>query len=301
VQVLLDVFINGLVYSNLLALLSIGLTLALLTSKVSNFAQGDFAVIGIYSAYTASVLTQLSPYVHIPLAFAAGASVAAAIYFLVFDKLRGRATLVTLMIVSMAIDMILRASMQLYADFLQLTLRVYSRGFIFRDITLDFAGFSLAGVLILSTLTTMLLLLTLYTLLFKTSVGIAMRAAIENPQLAETLGINVRKVFALGWALSGGLGAVAGVFLPFRIPVNPDTGFTLLLSIFASATVGGLTSLTGSVVGAYIIGFSETLFTYALSSLGLSTAYRPAVSFIAIIVTLLLAPSGVASLWSRKR
>ncbi len=297
---ILEIFFNGLLYSNLLALLSIGLTLTILTSKVSNFAQGDFAVIGVYAAYTASIITRLSPYLQIPVAFAVGALVGSLIYLLVFDKLRGRASLVTLMIVSMAIDIILRASMQLYADFLQLTLRVYSRGFIFNDITVNVFGMPIAGVLVFSTATTMLLLLALYLLLFKTKIGIAMRAAIENPSLAETLGINVRRVFTISWALSAGLAAVAGVFLPFRIPVNPDTGFALLLSIFASATLGGLTSLPGSIVGAYLIGFSETLFTFTLSSLGLSTAYRPAVSFTAIILTLLLSPGGISSLWNRR-
>ncbi|QOJ78066.1 branched-chain amino acid ABC transporter permease [Infirmifilum lucidum] len=295
-----EIIVNGLLYSNLLALLSIGLTLTILTSKVSNFAQGDFAVIGVYAAYTASVITRLSPYLQIPVAFATGALVGSLIYLLVFDQLRSRASLVTLMIVSMAIDIILRASMQLYADFLQLTLGVYSRGFIFSDVILSVFGVPVAGVLVFSTATTVLLLLALYLLLFRTKIGIAMRAAIENPSLAETLGINVRRVFAISWALSAGLAAVAGVFLPFRIPVNPDTGFALLLSIFASATLGGLTSLLGSIVGAYLIGFSETLFTFALSSLGLSTAYRPAVSFTAIILTLLLAPGGVSSLWSRR-
>ncbi|AKG38985.1 MAG: branched-chain amino acid ABC transporter permease [Infirmifilum sp.] len=295
-----EIFLNGLIYSNLLALLSIGLSLTMLTSKVSNFAQGDFAVVGIYAAYTTSLLTRVTPYMLLPIAFLVGAAVAAGVYLLVFDKLRGKANLVTLMIVSIAIDIILRASTQIYADLLQSSLHVFGRGFIFNDIMYNVAGTRVSGVLIYSTVTTIFLLALLYVLLFKTKLGIAMRASIENPSLAETLGINVRKVFTISWGLSGGLAAVAGVFLPFRMPVNPDTGFAILLSIFAAATVGGMTSLAGSVLGAYILGFSETVFTFLLSSIGLSTAYRPALAFTAIILTLLVAPGGLSSLWNRK-
>ncbi|MEZ0345137.1 MAG: branched-chain amino acid ABC transporter permease [Infirmifilum sp.] len=296
-----EIFLNGLIYSNLLALLSIGLTLTILTSKVSSFAHGDFAVIGIYTAYTLSVITRLTPYFEIPAAFLAGAGIAALVYLTVFDKLRSKTNLVTLMIVSMAVDIIIRGSLQLYADFIQAYLQVFGRGFIFTDVSLDIAGTRINGVFVFSMLTTVILLVSLYILLFKTKMGIAMRAAIENPSLAETLGINVKKTFTVSWALAGGLAAVAGVFLPFRMPVTPDTGFALLLSIFAAATVGGLTSLSGSVLGAYIIGFSETLFTFWLSSVGLSTAYRPALSFAAIILTLLTTPEGISSIWNPKR
>ena len=295
-----EMFLNGLIYSNLLALLSIGLSLTILTSKVSSFAHGDLAVVGIYATYTLSILTHLTPYLQLPAAFLAGASVSALIYILVFDKLRDKANLVTLMIVSMAIDIILRGSLQLYADSIQAALHVFGRGFIFSDTSYEFLGVRVSGVLVYSTLVTALLLVSLYFILFKTKLGIAMRASIENPSLAETLGINVRRVFTISWALAGGLAAVAGAFLPFRMPVNPDTGFTLLLSIFAAVTVGGLTSLLGSVLGAYIIGFSETFFTFWLSSIGLSTAYRPALAFTAIIITLLISPQGLSALWSKK-
>jgi branched-subunit amino acid ABC-type transport system permease component len=82
--------------------------------------------------------------------------------------------------------------------------------------------------------------------------------------------------------------------------VNPDTGFSMLLSIFAAVTLGGLESLLGSVIGAYIIAFSETLGVYYLSQLGISTAYRPAISFATLTLVLLVYPRGIAGLWSKR-
>ncbi len=295
---MIDVFVGALVYSNLLALLAVGLSMALLTCRVSNFAHGDFATVGVYAAHTASVLLGISPYACIPIAFIAGGSVSLIAFLLVFEPLRGKAELVTLMVVSMAVDMVIRYTLHVYADLAQRSLGVYTRQFMFRDFHFQVAGYTLPGVLIASVCTVLALLITLYFLLYRTSLGVAMRAAIENPSLAEALGVNVKKVFAVSWFLSGALAATAGVFLPFRIQVTPDTGWSLLLSMFASVTVGGLGSLGGSIVGAYVIGFSETLFSYVLSSIGLSTAYRPAVSFAAIIATLLLSPRGLTGFLS---
>lgn len=295
---MLDVLISAIVYSNLLALLSIGLSLMILTCRVSNFAQGDVAMVGVYSAYAASVVLGVSPYVCLPLAFLAGGVVSLLTFLLVFEPLRkAGAGPVTLMVASMALDMVIRYALHVTADLMQSNLKVYSRHFMFDDAVLSVSSFVVPGVLVSSTLTSAGLLLSLYALLYKTRIGVAMRAAIENPQLAEVLGISVKRVFAFSWFLSGALAATAGVFLPFRVQVSPDTGWSMLLSMFAAVVVGGMGSLAGSVVGAYFIGFSELLLSYLLALYGISTAYRPLITFTAIVATLLISPRGLSALW----
>ncbi|MEM1690265.1 MAG: branched-chain amino acid ABC transporter permease [Thermofilaceae archaeon] len=296
---MLDVIIGAVVYSNFLALLSIGLCLTILTSRVSNFAHGDLAMVGVYTAYTLSAALGLSPYLCLPAAFAVGGFVALLSFALVFEPLRrAGAGPVTLMVASLALDMVIRYSLHIYADLLQRTFNVYGRDFMFNDARLLVGGVSIPGALIGSSLTASVLLVMLYLLLYRTKLGVAMRATIENQQLAMVLGINVRRVFAISWFISGALAATAGVFLPFRLLVNPDTGWSMLLSMFASVIVGGVGSLLGSVLGAYLIGFSELLFSYLLASLGISTAYRPLVVFAAIVATLMLSPRGLSILWS---
>ena len=297
---MLDLLVGALVYSNLLALMAVGLSLALITCRVSNFAQGDFAIIGVYAAYTLSVATGVTPYAWIPAAFAIGGLVSLLAYLLVFEPLRGRADLVTLMVVSMALDVVIRYTLHVYADLMQQQFRVHTRLFMFGDFFVEVAGSKVPGVLLTSTATVAVLLASLYVLLYRTKLGVAMRAAIENPALAEAIGVNVKKVFALSWFLSGALAASAGVFLPFRVMVNPDTGWFMLLPTFAAVTVGGIGSLSGSVAGAYLIGFSETVFAYQLAQMGVSTAYRPLLTFAAIIATLLASPRGISGLWSAR-
>ena len=298
---MLDVLISALVYSNLLSLLAISLTLTILTCRVSNFAQGDVAMVGVYSAYAASVVLGVSPYACLPLAFFAGGAVSLISFLLVFEPLRrAGAGPVTLMVASMALDMVIRYALHASADLMQSNLKVYSRYFMFNDVVLSFSGVGVPGVLMSSTATSVALLLLLYALLYKTRFGVAMRASIENPQLAEVLGINVRRVFSFSWFLSGALAATAGVFLPFRVQVSPDTGWSMLLSIFAAVVVGGMGSLAGSIVGSYLIGFSELLLSYLLALYGVSTAYRPLITFTAIVTTLLVSPRGLSALWSSR-
>lgn len=297
-----NILLDALVYSNMLALLSLSLTLTIMTLKVANFAHGDLAIIGVYGAYTFLILAHVATYLTLPIAFLFGGLYALLNYVLVYSPMRRRgANFVMLMIASMAIDIATRSMLQMYADVLKLNFKVYSRAFIFNDVVFNIAGTRVRGLVLISTLSVVSLLAILYVLLMKTKFGVAMRAAIENPALAEVLGINVEKVYATSWFLAGGFAGVAGFFLPFRIPTSPDLGFIILLPIFAASILGGINSLSGAVIGGYIVGASEILGTYLLSQppINLSTAYRPAIPFAILILTLLLLPQGIASLWSR--
>jgi branched-chain amino acid transport system permease protein len=142
----------------------------------------------------------------------------------------------------------------------------------------------------------------LYLLLYKTKFGVAMRASMENPALAEIMGVNVENTRLASWILSGALAAVAGVLLPFRQEIVPMTGGIIIVSIFASSIVGGLGSIFGALVGGYIVGMSESFVTFQLSSIfgpGI-LVYSRVISLIVLVITLILAPKGLMSIkWRR--
>lgn len=294
------VLVEAAAYSSLLALASLGLALCVITTRVSNFAHADYMTIGAYAALIASVVMRTHPYAALPISALLGGLAALASYLLVFDPLRKHG-LVTLMIASMALDVIIRGLLNILADYLQASLGVYSRGFIFKDITVELAGLRVEGYPLAVALVTSLSLTLLYLLLYHTRVGVKMRAVAESAELAETLGINTRRVLALSWFLAGAFAGLAGAMMPYRFVVSPDTGSFVLLTLFAAVTLGGLQSLLGSIAGAYIIGFSESAITYYLAYLGLSTAYRPLFAFSVIVATLLARPRGLASIWERWR
>lgn len=291
--------IDAIIFGNLLVLLSIGLTLTYITLKIPNFAHGDFATIGIYVAYYFLVFHKISPYITLPIAFLVSGTIALLSYLLVFRPLNNRGiSIVGLMVASIAIEVALRSTLHIYADSLTNVYKVISRGFIFRDFGIRISRtIYIPGLLIVSTALTFTLIITLYILLTKTKFGIAMRAAIENPDLAEVLGVDVNKVYAVSWFLAGGLAGLAGALVPFRMPANPEIGWMLLLRVFSSSILGGLSSIYGAMLGGYIVGFAEVIGIQLLSNppFNLSTAYRPAIPFAILIATLLLMPEGLAS------
>jgi len=300
-----EVLIDALIFSNMLSLLAIGLTMTYLTLKVPNFAHGDLAAIGVYTSFTLLKIWRLHPYSSIPLAFVVGGAISLATYLAVYRPLwRRGAGIVALMIASIAIEVVLRSLMHIYADSLSSALHTFARGFSYAmlDQYLEIGGRVVPLVLVISTATLVGLVVSLYLFLTRTKFGTAMRAAIENPALASTLGINVDLVYAVSWFLAGALASVAGVFLPFRMPASPEIGWEMLLRTFTASVLGGLSSIFGAVLGGFLAGFIEVLGIYLLSQppINLSTAYRPALPYALFIVVLLIAPRGITGIeWSR--
>jgi len=288
---------DAVVFSCLLTMLSTGLTLTYMTTKVPNFAHGTFATIGAYITLTIVSLFKLTPYLSIIPSFFIGGLIALALYFLVLKPLLARgASYLVLMIATIAYDMILFSGINIYADYLNRAFKVRTRLFILKSY--DLRLFGQPGLAIVAPIAAGVMVLSLYLLLNKTRFGIGMRAAIENPSLAGVVGINVNLMYAFSWFVSGALAGVAGSFIPLWLMSNPDMGARLIVSIFAASIVGGLTSIYGAFIGGILTGMAEILGTGYLSlTLGTWVApYRPIIPLAILVVTLMLAPQGLASL-----
>ena len=118
--------------------------------------------------------------------------------------------------------------------------------------------------------------------------GMAMRAMAESPALAQVCGVQVEGVVRWTWFLSGGLAAMAGVFLGLTPQVHPEMGFNLLLALFAAAILGGAGSLIGAVIGGLMVGLAENL-----SVLFISPGYKPAMPFLVLLTVLFVRPQGL--------
>lgn len=293
---------GAITYANLLVLLSLGLTLTYITTGVPNFAQGSFAIVGAYFALTLFSLFGIHPYFAIPLAFIVGGIVGILTYVCILKPLiKKNATIDMLMIATLAWDLILFGGIGAFAEILSGITKQTETQFIFTN--LDFDVFGIPGRLIVSSFLILLTVFGLYILLYKTKFGIALRASMENPSLAEAMGVNVENTRLFSWFLSGALAAMAGAVLPFLQEIEPATGGFIIVSIFAASIVGGLRHIAGGVIGGYIIGLSESLVTYGLSSIfGTGVlVYSKVISLIIMIFTLLYAPEGITGTkwWER--
>jgi branched-chain amino acid transport system permease protein len=285
---------GALIFSSLLTLLSIGLTLTYLTTKVSNFAHSAIASVGAYVTLTAVEIWQGNPYHYLFVAVLVGGGLALTQYLLVFRPLiRRGASNVVLMVATLAMELVLLSVLNIYADYLTKTFKIRSRYFFLASSDITLIG--QRGLLIIAPSLTVIIATLLHLLLTRTKFGIAMRAAIEDPSLASVVGINVDRVYAVSWVVAGGLGGLSGALLPLYTPGYPEMSAIIIVSVFAASIVGGLISIYGAVLGGLLMGLSEILGTsYLASFLGSWVIpYRPLIPLIAIVITLLLAPNGI--------
>jgi branched-chain amino acid transport system permease protein len=126
-------------------------------------------------------------------------------------------------------------------------------------------------------------------LFFKKSLtGKAMRAASCNRRAASLSGISVNRMVLISFAMSGGLGATAGVIIAPITTTSYDVGFLLGLKGFAAAVLGGYGSMPGAVLGGLLLGVMESLAAGIISS-----AYKNAVAFIILLLVLFIRPRGL--------
>jgi branched-chain amino acid transport system permease protein len=147
---------------------------------------------------------------------------------------------------------------------------------------------------------TVALLLGLFAFFRFTPLGLAMRAAAQNPASARLAGIRVDWMLALGWGLAAAIGAVAGSLIAPVVYLDPNMMSGILLYGFASALVGGISSPGGAVAGGFLVGVLENLVAYFGNVLERSTGVyvvgngeKLTVALIIVIVVLTLKPSGL--------
>ena len=122
-----------------------------------------------------------------------------------------------------------------------------------------------------------------------TPLGLAMRAAAQNPASSRLVGINVGRMLMLGWGLAGAIGAVAGMMVAPVVFLDPHMMTGVLLYAFAGALIGGIDSPVGAVLGGFIVGVLENLVgTYVVG-----TELKLSVALVLIIGVLIVKPSGL--------
>jgi neutral amino acid transport system permease protein len=280
----LQTSINGLSIGSIYALAAIGLTLVYGILKLVNFAHGDFMTLGAYVAFAVNVSAGM------PLALAIAAALAAvAVMGLTFEyaiwrpmRVRG-AGMLQLLLMSLGLAFVIRYMIQFEWTGSTQRLRVNTlqawHPFDLIISRIQVIVMATAGVL-----------LTLVAILLKTTtLGKSMRALSDNFDLAEVSGINTGRVIAVTWLLAGGLAGLAGVFIAiYQTTFDPDTGFRILLSVFAAVILGGIGSAYGALAGGLLIGLAEEWSTMFVSS-----TYKTAVGFLILILALLMRPQGI--------
>jgi len=242
----------------------------------------------------------LSPYVAMPFGFLLGGAISFILYkFVAFLRNRGT-SIVGLMMATIVFDLIIYAGMNIYADYLAYVFKLYAGSFSLSEF--DFKIFSLPAVLFVSGLTSVGLVAFFTLMLVKTKFGVAMRAVMENYSLASVHGINTERILSIAWFFVGGIAGLSGSLYPIWFAMDPWVGARMFISIFAACVIGGLRSIYGSLLGGFIIAFSEVVVTYFLSLyFPWIWAYRAVTSMVIAAFALVEMPSGIAGLIEKLR
>ena len=276
--------VNGCVSGSYFALGAIGLTLVYGILKLVNFAQGDFLTFGAYVAFYFNVTIGMPLLAALLLAVAATAALGVFLELIMWRPMRAKkAGLLQLLLMSLGLAFVLRNVIQFVAGTRPKALDVNTTDSItFLDLTI---GRTELYVLI----TGVVVLLAVAYLLRATSLGRQMRALADNFDLAETTGIDTGRVVLFTWVLAGGLAGLAGVLLVAASGgLSPNTGFYILLPLFAAVVLGGIGNAFGALAGGFVIGLTQEWSTLVISS-----EWKVAVSFIVLILVLLIRPQGI--------
>lgn len=135
--------------------------------------------------------------------------------------------------------------------------------------------------------------LLVYILMTKTRLGMIIRAGVQDPEMVEAMGINVRQVFTIVFALGVAMAALGGIGAAPFIPIQPLMGDTYQMQGFITVVLGGMGSYVGAFIGAMTLGLARAFGDYFALKLSLSPAIAEASTVIIMIVVLLIRPSGL--------
>jgi branched-chain amino acid transport system permease protein len=284
---ILEQIANGIILGSMYALIAIGFSLIYGIVRLINFAHGDIVTIGAF-AMLASVTAFDTPFpVAVIVVLIVGAAVGMLIERIAFRPMRG-APQVTGFIASLAVAIVIEnlGIMIVTAQPRNFIVPAYLGAFI-RLGPLQVRAIDVAIVVMAIILMTALALFVRFT-----KAGMAMRATAENYNVARLMGINIDRMIMLAFAIGSALAAAAGLMWGSKYSqISPLMGLIPGLKAFVAAVIGGVGSITGAMLGGYVLGLAEVLFVGLLPPE--YSGYRNVFVFATLIIILLIMPNGL--------
>jgi len=287
---IIEILFNGLSMGAIYALMALGFVLIFKSTGVINFAQGELAMVGAFICYSFATMMSV-PYIYaFFIALIGGIILGAVVYQIFFRTMMGEPLFSTIMVtVGLASILTCLAGLIWGHD-------VYSLNSPFTDKVIHLGKITFAQGSI-STIVVSIILFVIVILFFNRSLlGISMRGSAEDQNTAGLMGINVKKIHMVAWALGGLVAAVAGMFLAEQSFVRLAMSHVGLKAM-AAAILGGMVSISGAIVGGIIIGIIEGLAANYLSGMSFGNFHmgdiKDVAAFLIMIIVLMIRPHGI--------
>lgn len=285
----LQLLVSGISQGCVYGLIALGFVLIYKATEMVNFAQGDLMMFGAFFAYTYINLFDLPFYLAVPATIITMALIGALTERILIRPMIGEPHFAVLML-TIGIGFILRAIAGATWGNEPKSLSTPYAGGVF-----EFNGLILGYENVAIVAGTAILCLTLFLFFRFTRLGIAMQAASQNQLAAYYVGIPVKKIYSLVWAISAAISAVAGILVAPVSLIDPLMGF-IGIKAFAAAIVGGFGSLPGAIIGGLLIGIVEQF-----AGLYLPTGFSDVSAYIILLVMLLIRPQGIFATMQQKK
>ncbi len=276
----MEILIYGAVTSAIYAMLAVGFTLIFGVARVLNLAHGSFYALGAYGAYVLTAIAGLPLWLAALLAIAAVALFGVVVEKVLIRPLR-HSQLGVLMI-TLAISLVVEQALFLTFG------SEYRNVPAFVDAKVSIGGVDVAGQRLLTLAVAAAAIGALYLFIQRTRLGSAILAISQDAQAAKYMGIPSDRIFSLVMAISAALAALAGILAGPFLSVQPSMHLLPIVKAFAIVVVGGLGSIPGSILAAFMLGYAETIVAYEIS-----TSWTEIVSVLATLLTLVFRPAGL--------
>jgi branched-chain amino acid transport system permease protein len=285
-ELLLQLLVNGVIIGTLYGVVAMCFTLIYKASQIVNFAQGEFLLIGAWVCWW--ILTEF----RVPFFWGFLLTLAFMMVFgvllqvVVLRPLIGK-PIISVIMVTIGLSIVFQAAMKWIFG-------VFVQPFppIFETKVVNILGLNVQSVYIMSMVISVIIMAA-FAWFFKYSrIGLAMRATAFDQQVAQSLGISIKQVFAISWAISAMVSALAGVVVGIVNGVSSELSF-FGIKVFPAVILGGLDSIIGAVVGGLIIGVLENMAEFVDSQwLHWGNLYV-VVPFYVLVIILMVKPTGL--------
>jgi branched-chain amino acid transport system permease protein len=285
-QFFFQILINGLSIGFLYALAALGFVMIFKSSSVLNFAHGELMAVGAFLFLVLTAWAELPIWLSFLLTLIGSFSLGFIIERFFLRPLIGEA-LIEVIMLTVGLSIMLKGLMLFIFGG---DIHSYP-AFLPESLTIQWGVTEIPGVYV-ATFIIGIIFLGIFGFFFKySSQGIYMRSVADNQPAAMALGVHVRRVFALSWAIAALVCAMSGIVLGIINGINVHEVSAIGLKVFPVVILGGLDSIGGAIIGGLIIGLLET-FTGGYISSGL----REVIPYIALIIILLIRPYGLFGL-----
>ncbi len=284
-EAILNIVIAGLIMGGIYALIAVGLSLQYGVGRVLNISHGEFIMLGAFGAWSLFTLLGLSPLLSLiicgPFLFIFGFLIHRTLFQYLRDKSES---------IGIFADKSLLASFGLLFIIQNIALIIWKadlRGYSYLNFPVSILGAVFTANRLVALFFSVVISLVFYLFLTYTRMGKAIRASAEDPLTAQIMGVNIHRMLAICFGLGALMAGFAGPLISMMYEIQPTMGIEYTIIAIIVVVLGGLGSITGSLIGGFSLGLVGSIVTYIDPGLSLIAYY------VIFILLLLIRPTGI--------